>query len=395
MHSFIKLHRALNHPVTTWLLLVDLLKVFPDETEHKTLNQLKHYIYRFLNRESYVFRRGLTTTKSFPTDLKEKVLEFYSQLDEEFKKKVYSPEHVMNLDETGVFLNPDIKTTITFKGEKWVKILCHGQQKLRVSVVLCATASGKKLPPMVIFKSSAVKVGQKRIIDDHVLVEEGKILVDYQESAWNTTKILTTYLNLGIQKQFPKTKTLLVLDKASIHTSDEAIKAMNDLDITPVFVPSAMTPYLQPLDFSINKVFKEKIVQQYTQYVTNSDTLELESKPISAQKMIEFISEACYGESGVKEQTIRTAFTKTGVYLEMPPTDKLDCCYEENNELFDEAVYNQDNAQLATADNISRVELLQNIIELKKKPEDGSPLQNPFSRNIQSIFTQSQVKQSL
>ena len=49
------------------------------------------------------------------------------------------------------------------------------------------------------------------------------------------------------------------MDKASSHISKESINFLVENNITYNLIPSGLTPILQPLDISINKVFKDSI----------------------------------------------------------------------------------------------------------------------------------------
>ena len=49
-------------------------------------------------------------------------------------------------------------------------------------------------------------------------------------------------------------KCLLIFDMASSHISESSLDLIKKLNIT---IPSGMTPYCQPLDISVNKIFKD------------------------------------------------------------------------------------------------------------------------------------------
>jgi hypothetical protein len=54
-------------------------------------------------------------------------------------------------------------------------------------------------------------------------------------------------------------KCLLVLDKASVHVSEESISFLDKNNISYILIPPGMTPECQPLDISANKLFKDSI----------------------------------------------------------------------------------------------------------------------------------------
>lgn len=54
-------------------------------------------------------------------------------------------------------------------------------------------------------------------------------------------------------------KCLLVLDKASVHVSEESISFLDKNNISYILIPPGMTPECQPLDISVNKLFKDSV----------------------------------------------------------------------------------------------------------------------------------------
>ena len=48
-------------------------------------------------------------------------------------------------------------------------------------------------------------------------------------------------------------KCILIIDKASSHSSDDSLEFLNDMNISYLLIPSAMTSILQPMDLSVNK----------------------------------------------------------------------------------------------------------------------------------------------
>ena len=54
-------------------------------------------------------------------------------------------------------------------------------------------------------------------------------------------------------------KCLLIFDMASSHISESSLDLIKKLNINYLTIPSGMTPYCQPLDISVNKIFKDNI----------------------------------------------------------------------------------------------------------------------------------------
>ena len=52
-------------------------------------------------------------------------------------------------------------------------------------------------------------------------------------------------------------KCLLIFDMASSHISESSLDLIKKLNINYLTIPSGMTSYCQPLDISVNKIFKD------------------------------------------------------------------------------------------------------------------------------------------
>ena len=51
----------------------------------------------------------------------------------------------------------------------------------------------------------------------------------------------------------------MVLDLATCHISTDSIDALNNNGVKYILIPAGMTSICQPLDISVNKVFKDSI----------------------------------------------------------------------------------------------------------------------------------------
>ncbi|KAG6595738.1 Cytochrome P450 [Phytophthora cinnamomi] len=61
--------------------------------------------------------------------------------------------YVYNMDQTSIYIDMNPSTTISFWGERHVDVVqSMSVNSFRASVFLCASATGRKLPPLVVFK---------------------------------------------------------------------------------------------------------------------------------------------------------------------------------------------------------------------------------------------------
>ena len=104
-------------------------------------------------------------------------------------------------------------TTIAKVGEKSIKVLTFGWERLRVSLILCIFTNGEKLPPLVIFKASTSGRKETRL-NDNIHAKKNKICIYCQENSLASEDIFFEWLrkvwlrsNANIK---PVTNTLLV-----------------------------------------------------------------------------------------------------------------------------------------------------------------------------------------
>ena len=112
------------------------------------------------------------------------VKEFIKELEAIKTKDSISLDNIFNMDETGVWFEMANKTTVTLRGEQVTRAATSGADKQRVTVVLAVSASGKKLPPTLIFKGKEGKALQQRFNSDRDNFPQG-VHVYYQSKLMN------------------------------------------------------------------------------------------------------------------------------------------------------------------------------------------------------------------
>ena len=63
-----------------------------------------------------------------------------------------------------------------------------------------------------------------------------------------------------------KEKNILVMDDASMHKIPEIKRSVELSESKVMMIPGGLTKYLQPLDVSINKPFKEETRRKYNEH---------------------------------------------------------------------------------------------------------------------------------
>ena len=63
------------------------------------------------------------------------------------------------------------------------------------------------------------------------------------------------------------------MDKASVHVSEESISILDKNNISYIIIPPCMTSECQPLDISVNKLFKDSVKFEFELSRINLDNL--------------------------------------------------------------------------------------------------------------------------
>ena len=114
------------------------------------------WLRKFIHRHSLVLRAKTSVAQKLPSDLESKVSMFHGEITTVRKKQNFPKELIGNMDETPLYLDMVPSRTLEQKGKKEVRVRTTGAGKRPVTVVLACTASGKTLPPMIIFKGKII-----------------------------------------------------------------------------------------------------------------------------------------------------------------------------------------------------------------------------------------------
>jgi hypothetical protein len=143
------------------------------------------------------------------------------------------------------------------KGVKEVLLKTTGCEKLRLTVMLEATADGRKLPPLLILKRKTLPKSESFLKD---------VIIRAQEKGWMTEELMLEWLKIVWSHRpgtFLNQLSMLVLDTFKGHVTDSVKDQLCKMKIKLVVIPGGLTSVLQPMDVSINKPFKDRLSQHY------------------------------------------------------------------------------------------------------------------------------------
>jgi hypothetical protein len=190
----------------------------------------------------------------------------------------FALSNICNLDETPIPYEYLAGRTYDFIGNKTIngKTARSGWDKRQATLILYIFADGiSRISPKIIFHGSSSERGTILKIESHQYHPD--ITVEINETAYNNEILFQQFLSEELIPVFNKTKahpehaSLLLLDCARFHKTNEILKQLSDNQIYPSLIPPGCTGLLQPLDTAVNKPFK-----QYLRDFTDQYTFEKE-----------------------------------------------------------------------------------------------------------------------
>lgn len=284
--TYFKELRTKGLPVTREALMLKAREI----ATHKGLQfkASRGWCEKFMKRQCLSLRRRTTICQKLPSDYEDKLVQYQRHVIQLRLKKRYHLSQIGNADETAVFFDMPRNYTVSEKGQKQVTVKTTGYEKLRVTVMLSATADGNKLPPYVILNRKTVP---KETFCDGVIVRA-------QQNAWMTSELMQDWLGCVWERRpggLLKRDSMLVMDAFRGHLSDNIKTRLANGKCDLVVIPGGMTSQLQPLDVGVNKAFKDRIRAQYNQWLTENDhplTPTGKIKRASAGAIVGWISKA-------------------------------------------------------------------------------------------------------
>jgi len=228
------------------------------------------------------------------------------------KVKLYASkignDSIYNMDETPVYIDMVGSRTISFKGEKNTEVNTTGNSKSRITVVLCISKNGNMMKSMVILK------GLKKVPKCNI---PSNLFVVPSNKGSMTSEIMKIWIKTCFDTTGPfniNSKKLLIMDEFASHKCDEVMRIFEKKSVKIVFIPPRCTHYLQPLDVSINSIFKASLKREWDTWMISGKkdfTKKGYRKKPEWEETFKFISRSIYS---VERETIQRSFPLCGIF---------------------------------------------------------------------------------
>ena len=134
-------------------------------------------------------------------------------------------------------------------GEKTISLLTTGHEKQSVTVILAATADGKKKKPFIVLQ------GKGRAKDIKELKNRRDIDLGFSINGWANDEIIHEWINKNFGT-ISFQKRLLIWDSFRAHMSENTKKILKQKRIDQAIIPAGCTGIVQAPDVVWNKPFK-------------------------------------------------------------------------------------------------------------------------------------------
>jgi hypothetical protein len=313
--SFIEYNRKLYNQITICSLVLKIIEYAP-ERRKKSFKANRQLIYRFLKKNNYTFNSKNQMGNTLGESAFKEASIFLNEVWNMRKVKGYNDEIIGNMDETPIFFNMIPSNTIIYKNNKSILIKTQNQDKCRISVLLTITANGNKLPPYIIFKAkNKGNVENELLKDKNVILNKCFIACD-ENACSNDIIIKDWYEKIWLRYLFcnnliiSENKGYLILDRTIYHKPDELLNLFNTNNKNVSFIPRGLTRFLNPIDVSINKPFKQALKEKYINFCLNN--LQGNIKMTRTQ-MIQYICDVWYDDNIINKDMIYNSFRETGI----------------------------------------------------------------------------------
>ncbi|XP_067013640.2 uncharacterized protein [Anabrus simplex] len=176
---------------------------------------------------------------------RENVTKFYEILKPKLDKVNHNPRKIFNVNVTAIsiVLNESQKI-VALKGKREVHKLSSSERGLLLTVVMCMSAAGQYVPPMIIFPMKRMK---PELMDGAPPGSLGAV----NESGWITAELFEQWFHHFVRNVKPSKEdpVVLVLDGHYSHVrSINVIDSARDNGVSIVCLPPHSAAKMQPLD---------------------------------------------------------------------------------------------------------------------------------------------------
>ncbi|OWZ21105.1 hypothetical protein PHMEG_0004400 [Phytophthora megakarya] len=212
------------------------------------------WIQNFMNRNNLTLRKRTNLTTLTDEVLVSRAVSYMHYLT--LHKPEMNLDRTILMDETAVYFEDARTNTVDDIGARHIVVRSTGFASMRITVMLAVTASGRKLPPCLIWKRK----------NRGSIERLGGCYVAFQARAWVDQDLLLNWLDWYYPAVVQTPGQYIVWDSMRAHIGKKVKQRCSDRAIKMAVIPGGLTPYLQAGDVGIYKSFKDSISKLIEQW---------------------------------------------------------------------------------------------------------------------------------
>lgn len=237
---------------------------------------------------------------------KKSVSEFFELLENTVKKHNITPDCMYNVDETPVSTVPKgTAKVLAARGQKQVGGLVSGERGEHITAEICFSASGRYMPPTIIFPRVNVN-------KEFLKGAPAGTRCEFHNSGYMQSDIFCRWMQdfIDFTKPTSEKKVLLLFDQHSTHVLNlEALELARDNNVVIIGLPPHTTHKLQPVDVSFNKPLSSYFACEHNTWMR---THGKKGQVVTLKNFFEIFTPA-YERAAIPE-TAQNGFRKTGIH---------------------------------------------------------------------------------
>jgi hypothetical protein len=192
-----------------------------------------------MNRRNLSFRTVTHVAQNTEIDATI-VDDFVNAVRDTIDREQFSPDQVVNMDETNIQFDEPVRRTINVRGARNIALQTTGSSS-SATVVLAVTMNGKKLKPFIIFKGSPTG----RIVREFRNYPEGAHYA-CQKRNWMDIGTMNEWIRLVWKQEINGAlPSYLLWDVFAVHKMPAVIEQLEEFGTQVDFIPPGYTSTLQ------------------------------------------------------------------------------------------------------------------------------------------------------
>ena len=219
------------------------------------------------------------------------------------------------MDQTPVPFTYNSRKTLEVVGRRTVHVRKSTNDTKRATFAMTVTASGKILKPLIIFKGTR----NGRIVQREFPNYDNDMIYLCQANAWMDEDAMLEWveqvLRPHIESAPPGVLPILFLDSYRCHMMASVVSKVQDLGVEVEHIPGGCTALCQPVDIGINKPFKNRLRNQWEEWMIDEGLTNGTTSPPTRENIVQW---SRFAIANISTQIVKNAW-RHGDYSWFPP----------------------------------------------------------------------------